>query len=72
MTQRRWHEAIEDFKESITLAPEHRETYVLLSQCYASTGRPDLARKASATFERLRNAQLSVDRAAAQSAEKSK
>lgn len=72
MTQRRWREAIQDFNESISLAPQHRETYVLLSQCYVSEGKPDLARKASAEFERLRNAQLATDRAAAQAAEKHK
>src|SRR5262249_30750731 len=66
MTQHRFGEAIRDFNACIALDPHNREYYVLLSQCYASAGRPDLARKASAEFERLRAEQLARDLAAGQ------
>lgn len=62
MNRRRFDEAIQDFKACIRLDPHGREPYVLLSQCYASMGRPDLARKASAEFERLRAQQLARDK----------
>ncbi len=62
-------EAIKDFNACIKLDPRIREPYVLLSQCYASVGKPDLARKASEEFERLRAAQLARDKAAGRSSE---
>ena len=61
MTERRFPEAIKDLSASIALKPEARETYVMLSQCYASVGKPEMARKASTDFERLRNARLAHD-----------
>ena len=69
MTGRRFDEAIQDFNACIRLDPHGREPYVLLSQCYASAGRPDLARKASAEFDRLRAQQLARDKAPAHSPE---
>ncbi len=60
--QRRLPEAIQDFNESIALEPNHRNTYVMLSQSYASAGKPDLARMASARFEQLTDRQLERDR----------
>ncbi len=69
MTRRRFDTAIQDFNAALRLDPHGREPYVLLSQCYASAGRPDLARKASAAFERLRAEQLARDKAAARSPE---
>ncbi|MCW3098844.1 MAG: hypothetical protein JWL77_4462 [Chthonomonadaceae bacterium] len=69
MAQRRFAAAIQDFNACIRLDPRSREPYVLLSQCYASSGRPDLARKASAEFERLRARQLAEDKGAAHSPE---
>jgi Flp pilus assembly protein TadD len=64
MTMRRFDEAIEDFNTALSLDPNNRDLYVLLSQCYASAGKPDLARKASAEFERRREKQLARDLAA--------
>jgi Flp pilus assembly protein TadD len=72
MTRGRIREAIEDFEACVRLEPRAREPYVLLSQCYAVAGRPDLARKASEAFERLRAAQLARDRAAGRSIEPAK
>ena len=72
MTRGRLPAAIEDFNACIRLDPAVREPYVLLSQCYASSGKPDMARKASETFERLRAAQLARDRAAGRTTEAKK
>lgn len=72
MAQRRFTEAIQDFNACIRLEPGSREPYVLLSQCYASVGRPDPARRASAEFERLRARQLARDKDAARSQEAAK
>ncbi len=55
--------AIDDLNTSIRLEPEHRATYVLLSQCYASAGKPELAKKASLSYELLTEKKLSRDRA---------
>jgi tetratricopeptide (TPR) repeat protein len=68
MTQLRLPEAINDFKASIALDPRARAPYVFLSQCYASTGRSDLARKTSAEFDRLTAAMLARDRDAGHAA----
>src|SRR5205823_10289016 len=43
MAQRRFEKAIQDFKTVVQMEPNTRYTYVLLSQCYASAGKPDLA-----------------------------
>lgn len=63
MMRKHFPEAIADLNAAIRIEPKKRETYVLLSQCYASAGKPDLARKASAQYERLTAAQLARDRA---------
>ena len=62
MAQRRLPEAIEDFKASQKLDPRDRDTYSQLSQCYASSGRSDLARKESAEFDRLLQEQRTKDK----------
>jgi len=69
MTRGRLQEAIEDFNACISLDPRVREPYVLLSQCYARAGKPDLARKASDAFDQLRARQLARDRAAGRQSE---
>jgi tetratricopeptide (TPR) repeat protein len=64
MTMHRFEDAIPDLNAAINLEPDNRNLYVLLSQCYASAGKPELARRASAEFERRRTAVLARDRAA--------
>lgn len=53
MAQRRFADAIQDLTYAIKLQPRTKSTYLLLSQCYASAGKPDLARKISSEYERL-------------------
>lgn len=53
MAQRRFGEAIKDLNASRALDPKVLDTYVFLSECYATDGKPDLARKASAEYDRL-------------------
>lgn len=64
MARRSFQAAISDLNAAVSLSPQSRELPVLLSQCYASAGRPDLARKFAAEFERRRDRQLARDRAA--------
>lgn len=63
MNRRQFSGAIEDLNHAISLEPKNRDSYVLLSQCYASAGKPELARKASAEFDRLTAEQLARDKA---------
>ncbi len=65
MMQRNFPGAIEDLNFSVRLEPEHRSTYVYLSQCYARAGKPDLAKKATAIYEKLTEEGLAKDRTAA-------
>jgi len=51
--QRRFQEAIQDYQTAIKMEPNTRYAYLLLSQCAASAGKPDMARKASAEYQRL-------------------
>ena len=53
MAQRRYDSAIEDLNMAIKMDPRSRANYLLLSQCYARAGKPDLARKASVAYLRL-------------------
>lgn len=57
MTLGQYAGAIQDLKESIALDPDRRFVYLLLSQCYASSGQPRLAAEISAAWQR-RAAQL--------------
>ena len=63
MTEHHLSEAIQDLVASRSLEPNHRQTYVLLSQCYASAGKAELAKQMSAQFEKLTAQKLARDRA---------
>ncbi len=64
MTERHLPEALQDLNTSLKLDPKHRHTYVVLSQCYALAGKPDMARDVSARFDRLSATMLARGRAA--------
>lgn len=69
MAQHRFREAIEDFDSCLRFDPADKDIYVFLSQCYASEGQPELARRASAEFDRLATAQRQRRLKAARAAE---
>lgn len=52
MAERRFGPAIQDFRAALQFNPRARSTYLLLSQCYASSGQPDLAARTAAEFQR--------------------
>lgn len=54
MARHRYPAAIDDLNAALKLDPRRERTYLLLSQCCASAGKPDLARKAVATYLRIR------------------
>ena len=60
--QRRFDAAIQDYQTAIKMEPNTRYAYLLLSQCYASAGKPDLARKASSEYQRLTKELLAKDK----------
>ncbi len=62
MAQRRFEPAIQDLKTAIQMDPDERYAYVLLSQCYASSGKPDMARRISAEYDRLTRALMTKDK----------
>jgi len=64
LTERHLPEALQDLNTSRKLDPRHQQTYVVLSECYALAGKPDMAREVSARLERLRASMLARDRAA--------
>jgi Flp pilus assembly protein TadD len=56
LAQRRYPQAIQEFQTSLRLDPAHENAYGYLSQAYALSGQPKLAREASEKFNAGANA----------------
>jgi len=59
--QRRFKDAIQDFKDAIAVEPRARSHYLFLSQSYAASGDSTMARAAMAQYENLPRAQQPID-----------
>jgi len=59
--QRRFKEAVQDFRDAIAVEPRARSHYLFLSQCYAALGDSAMAREVMAQYEKLPRARQPVD-----------